>query len=463
MVKTPKARHSKTKRDPVTIDLDPASVSRVTEEDKTALTPEEIPADAAADAPATSQEPPIEEAADTPTAAEEREWTPRDAEAAEAAEAASARADAEEKRREEGVAVPPPAAQRSGAGTVIAAGIIGAILAVALAGILQWAGVLPSVRASDGGSDVATLRQDVSALQGQVAGLTSGTGEGVSGADLSALSERVDGLETSLASLKDAVSGVQNAQQSAPAAGADVDALKGQIADLQAQVQKLAQSAGNSDLQQRVAQLEQGVAAAKSDAGQVDANAQKLAELQGRLDQLGDKVAAQNEQPAVSKLVAATALKSAVDRGVPFQGELQAYASLSPEAGALDPLQKYAEKGVPTRTELAQQVPVVASRIVAASETGEGGSGFLGRLWDSASSLVVVRPVGQVEGDGVPAIAARFEADVKSGNYDKALAEYGKLPEDAKQAAADFAEKLKARQAADKLLDQALSGALKAG
>ncbi len=47
------------------------------------------------------------------------------------------------------------------------------------------------------------------------------------------------------------------------------------------------------------------------------------------------------------------------------------------------------------------------------------------------------------------------------GNYEKALAEYESLPPEAKERASAFAEKLRARQAADEILEDALSSALK--
>ena len=47
----------------------------------------------------------------------------------------------------------------------------------------------------------------------------------------------------------------------------------------------------------------------------------------------------------------------------------------------------------------------------------------------SAESLVKVRPIGAVEGAGVPETVARMEVAVKPGDYAKALAEYDTLPE----------------------------------
>ena len=118
---------------------------------------------------------------------------------------------------------------------------------------------------------------------------------------------------------------------------------------------------------------------------------------------------------------------------------------------------------MPSRATLAAEAPAVASSIVAAvtREAGDGGGGIIDNLMASARSLVVVRPVGSVEGEDPDAIAARMEAAVVANDYAKALAEYETLPEAGKQAAADFANKLQARQAADQILNKALADALK--
>jgi hypothetical protein len=63
-------------------------------------------------------------------------------------------------------------------------------------------------------------------------------------------------------------------------------------------------------------------------------------------------------------------------------------------------------------------------------------------------------------GDTPEAIAARMEAAVQRGDYAQASAEFEALPPEAQQAAGDFGEKLRARQAANEVLEKALSGAL---
>ncbi len=60
----------------------------------------------------------------------------------------------------------------------------------------------------------------------------------------------------------------------------------------------------------------------------------------------------------------------------------------------------------------------------------------------------------------MPEIVARLDAAVQAGDYERAIAEYDALPEPAKTAGAGFIEKVRARQSADRLIDEALAAAL---
>jgi hypothetical protein len=75
---------------------------------------------------------------------------------------------------------------------------------------------------------------------------------------------------------------------------------------------------------------------------------------------------------------------------------------------------------------------------------------------------VSVRPIGEVEGAGVPETVARIEVAVNAGDLAKAMAEYEALPDAAKAAGAAFAVKLKARLEVERLVEQAIAGAMKA-
>ena len=60
------------------------------------------------------------------------------------------------------------------------------------------------------------------------------------------------------------------------------------------------------------------------------------------------------------------------------------------------------------------------------------------------------------------AAIARMEVAVEKGDYAAALTEYEALPAPAKEAGSAYAGKLRARLAADELMDKVLAAALKA-
>ena len=102
----------------------------------------------------------------------------------------------------------------------------------------------------------------------------------------------------------------------------------------------------------------------------------------------------------------------------------------------------------------------LSTGMIAAGRTEDPNAGILDRLTSSGMGLVQVRPIGMVEGEDVPAIAARLDAAVQAGDYERALTEYDTLPAEAKAAGQAFIEKVRARLAADSLVDEALATAL---
>ncbi|TPJ20818.1 mitofilin family membrane protein [Mesorhizobium sp. B2-7-2] len=485
MVKTPKMRHSKTRREPVTIELEPGAVSRITDEDDakaeaSAAQTDEAKAEeaAAASQPEAPEEPIHAEQADIepwehsdaaqatadkseagkdepeapyPGASDAPKGQPKGFDYSfEDASAPGADASASrpgETRSEDRVPQPP---RRTGV-NAIAAGVVGGVIALAGAGLLQAVGLLGS-SGPGGGSldsingDVASLKTEIAALKesggtsakvdglssaldqvkGDVAALKSSAGQGGDGAALKALGDKVGQIETSIAEL----------QKKGNAAPVDLAPLNEKIAGLDA----LVKSAGD---------------AAKAEDGRVAALEQSVSQLSG-------KVEAQASQPKIALAIAASALKSALDRGAPFATELDTFAAIAPDAPELPALRSYAEKGVPTRATIAAEADAAATAMVDAAKPVDQNAGFFQSLVSSAESLVKVRPVGAVEGKGVPETVARMEVAVNQGDYAKALGEYDTLPDAAKTAGADFAGKLKARLEVEKQLETLIAGATKA-
>ncbi|ANN56256.1 phage tail protein [Mesorhizobium loti NZP2037] len=490
MVKTPKMRHSKSRREPVTIDLEPGAVSRLVDEDaaKAAAKTDEAKAEEAADAsqPEAPEEPVhadqtdlepwehadgvgqagIEPPTEAKAAEPEMPYPGSDAPADRTAasdynfEDASAKrshdSKAKTQTRDEKMAPIPAAAKRGGLNG-IAAGIIGGVIALAGAGGLQFAGLL-GAPGSGAGVSLDGVNGEIASLKTEIAGLKDGGGNNDAAAKVVGLSSGLEQVKADVAALKSAV------EQGGAGDNAGLAALGDKVKQIETAVAALgkAGSAAPVDLgplNEKLASLD---ALVKSTGEAAKAQDGRLAALEQSVSQLSGKVEAAAGQPKIALAIAASALKSALERGAPFSAELDTLAAISPNAPELATLRPYAEKGVPTRTEIASQMDAAANAMVAAATPVDQNAGFLQNLMSSAESLVKVRPIGAVEGPGAPETVARMEVAVTQGDYAKALGEYNSLPEAVKAAGADFAGKLKARIEVETQVDALISGAMKA-
>lgn len=431
MVKTPRTRHSKP-REPMTIDLDPGEVQRV--EEAAGLDPraEEAVADTVARAEAAEEpSPDVQTATSQPETADPAPEPSRPAD-------------------------PPPPSEPRRATSPLLAGLAGGALALVGAGLLQFTGLIGAPGGATAPVD-ATLRADLDALEAEIAALRAD-----GGAD--ALSGRVDGLDQALAQVRSDLEALRaEVQTAAPGGGADMAALETRLGDVEKALAALGTGSGApSDLSavnERIAGLE-ALAKAASDAnaaveGRLGALEQSLATLTARVD-------AQAAQPKVAMAIAAAALKSAVERGVPFSAEVETFAAVAPDAPGLAELRTHAAAGVPSRAEILAETDAVATAMIAAANPPDPDAGFFQRLLSSAGSLVSVRPIGAVEGEGVPETVARMEAAVQSGDLAQALAEFDGLPEAAKAAGSAYGGKLRARVEVERLVDEAVAAAMKA-
>jgi len=462
MVKTPKTRHSKSRREPLTIELEPGAVSRISDD----------PVPAEADLPGDQQQPIADEARPAEETMAEAATATETATAAEPEGQPAASAAPEPSREAFGTTGPsatygragaagkePPAAPRRGDGfSRVLAGVIGGVMALAAAGGLQYAGLLASPRA---GSGDATVQADIDGLKQEVAALRDAGSAGAG--DLAA---KVDGFGTSLETVKSEILALQE-KVAAETGGENtgLQALDARVKQIEASLATLDQAKPAVDagaiaaIGDRVTAVE---AAVKSAAETAAASDVKLSALEASVASLTAKVDAQAAQPKIALAISAAALKSAIDRGAPFAAELETFAAIAPQAPEIPALRALAERGVSSRDDLIADMDEAAAAMIASGRPLDRNAGFFERLLDSAESLVTVRPVGSVEGAGVPEIVARMEMALKAGNLDQAVAEYDSLPEAAKAAGGDFGERLKARQAAEKLVDQAIAAAMKA-
>ena len=473
MVKTPKTRHSKVHRDPVTIDLGPGEVSRIEEpnpagaetQPKEAAVPTDQPAEAAADRPA---EPAADDPRDTPAEATQpaadkvlddelasKVGSEPDYASAFGRNAADNGADGEPEA---------PGGLRRG----LLAGLAGSVIALVGAGALQYAGFLPA----PGAAETTGLRTEIGVLRQEINGLKDSSA--VADAEtlrkvLSDSNAKVDGLATSLENVQADLADLRaTAPSGAGADGAAMQALNQKVADLESAIGALRDTGASPALDavnEKITSMEQGLGTAANTAAAVDGRLatleEKVSGLATQVSELAAKVEKQAGQPRVALAIAASGLKAAVDRGGPFQAELDTFAAVAPDAPELSELRALAEKGVPSQADLVAASSGAATAMVDAAQVVDENAGVVDRLIASAKSMVKVRPTGAVEGEGVPEKVARLEAAVKDGDLAKALAEYDALPEPSRAAGAGFAENLRARLKVEELVGKALSGAMK--
>lgn len=437
MVSGKPPRRSKAPQEPVTIDLKAEAAGPGSEPD-TASDAATVPADgsvAPLDADPQTNSPDVEEPqSEKDTMAGESaapEHTAGDVNSAEAATAEPSVSAPETPPSEAPAkepAAPIPSTQRSGpsTSTLVASGILGGLVALALAGSMQYAGVLPSMGPEEttgqvslpASEDVAALKAEVEQLAAKLAALPA-----TPAASDPAMQDRLSALEASVAA---------QANQPAPQPDtAALDALRNQLDSANQAIAAL-----KTEIEQNRTSLQ-------------DSN-ERLADAEKRLEEPRNDV-------EMARAIALSGLKTAIDRGGPFLSELEALRSISPEDQTVQALSGIAAAGVSSRVDLARDFAPVADEILDAIHAPAEGESWSDRLLNSASSLVKVRPIGNVEGDTPEALVARIEDKLRNGDLKGAYLEWQALPEAGKAVSQDFADKLDARIKAEEAVSQALA------
>jgi hypothetical protein len=146
--------------------------------------------------------------------------------------------------------------------------------------------------------------------------------------------------------------------------------------------------------------------------------------------------------------VAATLLRTALERGDPFLAELQAAQALAADPALLAPLEAFAASGAPSAPALARELMALAPALIQGPRSLPRDAGFLGRLQASAEKLVRVRPIDEIAGDDPAAVVARIEVRAAQVDLAGALKELAKLPAAQRAPAQDWVAKAQAREAA---------------
>lgn len=410
---------------------------------------------------------------------------------------------------------PKPTATKSGANgrgsvALITAGIIGGAVALLLAFILQQFGMLsaepsndPSLKASIEKltNDIAVLSSrpqaeplpDMAPIIARVEKLEStdnrdqnGAGEAVAinQKHISDLGKTISGLEETTARLENSISvgaAGENAGLSAiakrvtaveqmaktgernlvvvEALETRLDVLSKNVAampnptssNLEAAMAKLAK-----DIQQMKHNTGEGLSSTNRQLARLDGT---LAEIGARMDELSSRIGAlesiastpQKDEQKVARAMALANLKASIDNGGSFVEALVLYENLSVDQNLTEPLKKFAQSGIPSLAAINGSFLKVSDKIIATVAIKKD-TGLAGKFLFNARSLVKVKTLGAVKGDGVAAINSRIEAALNRGNLASAINEWDALPETAKAASTDWIKLAKARHQANTMI-----------
>ncbi|WP_208437101.1 COG4223 family protein [Bartonella taylorii] len=312
-------------------------------------------------------------------------------------------------------------------------GILGGLIVLGLFIGFQWAGLLPSSLAENHMGEEKAL-QIAETAKSQGAEIREQLGQ---------VFQEIDALKTEFSSFSSRqVETTRNDE-------ASQEENRKAFVVLEEKVRGLEESA------QTLADVSKEIETALS-AGQSNAN--DLAVLKQQLKIMQEEIAAKNDEQKINTalFIAISSLKNAVERGGSYSNELKLLQQLSPSIDGLDLLQKTAMVGLPSSAQLSADFARVADAIVGTQNDVASDVGFFGRILAWVKGLIVSRPIGNVEGMTLGAIAARMEVAIQAGDYEKALSEWQMLPKNAKDVSVDFVHQLETHIAVHHFLQQLL-------
>jgi hypothetical protein len=214
------------------------------------------------------------------------------------------------------------------------------------------------------------------------------------------LTARVAGLEQKVAA--DSAAGVRIG-----ALEKSLTALRGDLASVRAQSEKLSAEANDA----KPASGESVAAVDLSALNERISQVERLSRDQGAAMREGEKIADTKpvDDVALRRVVAAALLDVAVQLGHPFPVLLTTAKSLSPNADALKPLDAFAATGVPNPASLSRELLRLVPKLSPPAENATTGSGIVDRLQAGASKLVRIERT-DATGSDRDAIVARVTA-----------------------------------------------------
>jgi hypothetical protein len=305
-----------------------------------------------------------------------------------------------------------PAAAISAWLVAVVSGAVAAALVIGVGWMLGW----PAVPATPAATEInAAVIGDLGA---RVAAVESKTGKPATSAPDPASAARIEALEKSIASLRGEVAGAREQSEKLAAA----------LNDVKATPRDSSVPPDLADINARIAGLERATRAQSAEAVQ------------------------ENAKPAddvpLRRVVASALLDVLVRIGEPYSAALAAAKSLAANPDALQPLDGFAAKGVPSPAALSRDLLTLVPKLSPpAPENSTTGAGMVERLQAGAAKLVRIERTDTV-GNDRGAVVARATAAALRNELAEARRELNTLAPADRAAAQAWLDKCDARDAA---------------
>jgi hypothetical protein len=367
---------------------------------------------------------------------------------------ASGRPTASESMKTASAPLPPRPASDVNGGS-LALGIVGGgVLGLAAAYALAWAGLWPAP-ADPRVAELSQLLPQVRQVVTGVPDLQTAIAETAAG---------MDGLDTRIATLETAEP-VSTAAAASPAPPPDFSAIEAQIATLSDRLDTLPATPGAQGNGEAAAALRGSL---DTLATQLSTLETRVGEQEAQLSGMGESLAATQAtvaaQPrdigaAVRLPLVISALETAFAQGRAFSAELDALRRADPEMDVPQTLIDAAGTGLPRREAIERAFAAVLPAMLA-DRPADPNADWQEATLDWLRARLALRPVGDVEGDGPEAQAARLEAAIARGDYAAADELFGTLPAPMRAAAGEVAQMVAVRADATRLLETVRRDAL---
>jgi len=313
-----------------------------------------------------------------------------------------------------------PARNRSGSPWIVAplSGAVAAAAVVAVGFAMGWVPAEPPSRAPQPNADaIEDLTARLTSLEARA------SRPSVANAPDQAAVARVDSLEKSIAAVRGEVASLR----------AQSDKLATALSEAKVQSAAPAKAPDLSEINERIARIEQTNRALGA---QIAKDGEKIADAKPADDM------------ALRRVVAASLLDLAVRHGDPYAALLSTAKSLAPSPDALKPLEAFAASGVPSPGALNRDLLTLVPKLQPpAPDNATTGSSIVDRLQAGAAKLVRIERT-DTTGNDRGAIVSRVTAAALRNDFAEARRELNALAPADRAAAQGWLDKADARDAA---------------